>query len=88
MCCKDCGGKVMAFADAYGGTYESCDNTYGTGSHDSYHAGRRKADIALLGDLLREAVDTDGAHHKQWYLEQIAERLEIPLPEHKPGIAP
>lgn len=38
--------------------------------------------------LLKEGVDTDGAHHKQWYLEQIAVALKVELPEHEEGIAP
>lgn len=38
--------------------------------------------------LIIDAIDTDGGHHKQWFLEQIAEKLEIELPEHEPGIAP
>lgn len=38
--------------------------------------------------LLREAVTTDGGHHKQWYLERIAEELGVELPDHDHGIAP
>jgi hypothetical protein len=38
--------------------------------------------------LLDDAVLTDGAHHKQWYLEQIAALLGVTLPDHDPGIAP
>lgn len=41
-----------------------------------------------IKELLEDAVCTDGAHHKQWYLEQIAEALNIDLPEHEEGIAP
>lgn len=41
-----------------------------------------------VAELLAGAVTTDGAHHKQWYLERIAERLGISLPEHDEGIAP
>ncbi len=26
-------------------------------------------------ELAREGVQTDGAHHKQWYLEEILKRL-------------
>ena len=44
--------------------------------------------MTRIADLVREAVITDGAHHKQWYLERIAERLELSLPEHEDGIAP
>jgi hypothetical protein len=42
----------------------------------------------LLRDLLILAVQTDGAHHKQWALERIALLFGIVLPEHEPGIAP
>ena len=42
--------------------------------------------MTRIADLVRDAVITDGAHHKQWYLEQIAQRLELSLPEHDEGI--
>jgi hypothetical protein len=38
--------------------------------------------------LVVRAVETDGGHHKQWYLEAIAEALQIELPPHDLGIAP
>ena len=38
--------------------------------------------------LVVDAVNTDGCHHKQWYLEAIAEALQIALPPHDNGIAP
>ena len=38
--------------------------------------------------LVVDAVNTDGGHHKQWYLEAIAEALQIALPPHDDGIAP
>ena len=44
--------------------------------------------MTRIAEMLREAVDTDGGHHKQWYLEQIAEGLEVTLPDHEAGIAP
>ncbi len=28
-----------------------------------------------LGDLVRSALEVEGAHHKQWYLWRIAEML-------------
>jgi len=46
------------------------------------------ADGVRIAELLQEAVVTDGGHHKQWYLEQIAKGLKVPLPDHKEGIAP
>lgn len=49
-------------------------------------------DPALLGigDLIAWALVTDGAHHKQWFLERIAERLGVDLSDsdHDLGIAP
>lgn len=48
-------------------------------------APRERVDVAVL---LQEAVTTDGAHHKQWYLEQLAAALRVVLPDHAPGIAP
>lgn len=42
----------------------------------------------VLTTLLREAVLTDGNHHKQWYLEQIAKSLGIDLPDHESGVVP
>lgn len=41
-----------------------------------------------LKDLLNDAVRTDGTHHKQWYLEMIADKFNIELDEHDEGIAP
>ena len=43
-------------------------------------------------EIIHEALCTDGAHHKQWYLEQIALKLGIDLSAEQgtfePGIAP
>lgn len=36
--------------------------------------------------LLIQAVQTDGEHHKQWYLEQIANLIGVALPDHEPGV--
>jgi hypothetical protein len=44
-----------------------------------------------VAELIRGGLTTDGAHHKQWYLEQIAELLGIPLTQeldYEEGIAP
>jgi hypothetical protein len=41
-----------------------------------------------LDTLFEKAVTTDGEHHKQWYLEEIAKVLAIELPEHEKGIPP
>lgn len=42
----------------------------------------------LLKALLNEAVTTDGDHHKQWFLEKIADIFKVKLEEHEKGIAP
>lgn len=47
--------------------------------------------MSIIGSLVIDALLTDGAHHKQWYLEQIAEELGIPKEEYEDaeeGIAP
>lgn len=50
--------------------------------------GLHKLNTASL-NLVRSALCTDGAHHKQWYLEQLHALLTTdPLPEHEEGIAP
>jgi hypothetical protein len=45
-------------------------------------------DEESIGELLGHAVRTDGDHHKQWFLEEVAKRLGIALPPHERGIAP
>lgn len=45
-------------------------------------------DREIVRELVCAALLTDGGHHKQWYLEQIAYQLELPVPDHAPGIAP
>ena len=89
MCCPDCGGKMTAFADSYGGAYEGCENTYGTRSHESYHRGRRKDDPALLEAcrtaLSRRSLGCCGEKSDRWclmcqdellVLARLDERLE------------
>lgn len=39
-------------------------------------------------DLVREAIHTDGSHHKQWYLIKIAKILNIDTKECNEGIVP
>lgn len=41
-----------------------------------------------INNLVQAALHTDGAHHKQWYLYQIAETLGLPTSGVNPGIAP
>jgi hypothetical protein len=41
-----------------------------------------------LASYVQAALHTDGAHHKQWYLHQIAEALGIATGGADPGIAP
>ncbi len=52
-----------------------------------YGAARLVADPNLT-DTFANAVTIDGGHHKQWYLEHIADYFGIDLPDHEPGIAP
>ena len=43
----------------------------------------------VVRSLVEDALTTDGAHHKQWYLEQIARYLELPVTvDYEPGTAP
>ena len=42
--------------------------------------------MTRVADLVRKAVISEGAHHKQWYLEEIARIMEVALPEHDEGI--
>jgi hypothetical protein len=43
----------------------------------------------VLQDMIERALVTDGAHHKQWFLEHIARYLELQVSvEYEPGIAP
>lgn len=41
---------------------------------------------AAIAAILGAAVTTDGAHHKQHDLEEIAQLLGVELPDHEPGI--
>ena len=43
-------------------------------------------DYKKLGDILQDYINVDGEHHKQYALEQVAEILDIDLPEHDEGI--
>lgn len=43
-------------------------------------------DLVKIKDLLTNALETDGAHHKQYYLEQIADILKVR--HDSEGIAP
>lgn len=44
----------------------------------------------VLENLIEAALNTDGAHHKQWYLEEIAKHMGLFLEgvSHEKGIAP
>lgn len=44
------------------------------------------AKIETIAQYVEEALTTDGEHHKQWYLERLADELH--LPHEKEGIAP
>ena len=46
-------------------------------------------DGTRLSRLVNEALQIDGGHHKQWYLEQIAREFDLNIDgDHEPGIAP
>jgi hypothetical protein len=49
-----------------------------------------KKELKDLEDLFVEALTTDGAHHKQWYLEEISKLLGIEIDDsiYEKGIAP
>jgi hypothetical protein len=38
--------------------------------------------------IVSHGLHTDGAHHKQWYLEQVAKHLGLVVTGYEPGIAP
>jgi hypothetical protein len=38
--------------------------------------------------IVSHGLHTDGAHHKQWYLEQVAKHLGLPVTGYEPGVAP
>jgi hypothetical protein len=42
--------------------------------------------LHTIAALVREGLACEGAHHKQWYLEQIADELGIP--HESAGVAP
>jgi len=51
----------------------------------------KPVDIDRALELARDGLHIDGAHHKQWYLEEILKSLGEDLPseeEYEPGIAP
>jgi hypothetical protein len=45
-----------------------------------------KTQVERMADLARDGLQTDGGHHKQWYLEQILEACGQPAPDHDPGV--
>lgn len=47
------------------------------------------AEGTRLSRLVNQALHVDGAHHKQWYLELIAEEFELNIDgDHERGVAP
>ena len=54
----------------------------------SYSTRDKVGEREIIRELVEAALTTDGAHHKQWYLERVALQLGLPLPDHEPGIAP
>lgn len=48
-----------------------------------------EADAGDLAALVQDGYFWDGSHHKDWFFEQIAAHLGIPLPKkEEKGIAP
>jgi hypothetical protein len=47
-------------------------------------------DVGCLIELIQDGYAWAGEHHKQWFFEQIAAKLGIPLAvmENNPGIPP
>jgi len=45
-------------------------------------------ELDLVVDYVKKALFTDGEHHKQWYLYQIAKLLNIKINDVDKGIAP
>ncbi len=45
-------------------------------------------DIAKVLELVQEGIETDGGHHKQWFLVEIAKVLGIPYVTDDEGLAP
>lgn len=44
--------------------------------------------VDKIEKLVLEALETDGAHHKQWFLAEIAKALQIDLDDVDEGVAP
>ena len=46
--------------------------------------------LKTVRHLVIRGLETDGGHHKQWYLEQIAHELSVDLDllDYEEGIAP
>ena len=66
---------------------------------DRYVEEKLSGDVMKLKRMTVEGLQTDGSHHKQWYLEQILISLDVDLDrlrrdlkskgyEWEPGIAP
>ena len=51
---------------------------------------RNKKTQKIVKELILDGLLTDGGHHKQWYLEEIAKALDIDLSneEYEEGVAP
>lgn len=35
--------------------------------------------LGKIGELVKEGLETDGGHHKQWYLYEIARGLDVDI---------
>ena len=77
---------AMGEAEREGYTYVGAVSNPGDSVVIMHREGVGLAGVPRIVDILCDAVVTDGAHHKQWYLEQIAGIMEVALPEHDEGI--
>ena len=58
---------------------------------DNKNCDRMNSERQQVINLIQQGLMTDGAHHKQWYLEEILKRMNVrnaEIPDHEDGIAP
>jgi hypothetical protein len=71
-------------------THDHCQCDYCSGEDcEPFKEFEREREI-VLKELVRDGITEDAAHHKQWYLEQIAKNLGIDISdlEYERGIPP
>lgn len=65
-------GSIDAFNDSMNKLANEYQRRFGEDSQSG---------VEEIRSLIVESLYTDGGHHKQWYLERIAEKLGIDMPE-------